>query len=214
LFDVADLRERHDGPVTAERPQEEIQRPDAAVAGGRLERLAADPDRRRSGAGRDVAGHGGGRPEHVVVLVVRPAPVAVLGVDPEVLDRLGLELGPYPWQHLLDQRRIEPEVGQPVLVQGIERGRAPLCGQPRDDGVGGHVTGVHGLPLRPLPRIPGQPEGIARREPPVQLRVDTLVQGHSAIPIVKAAPVQGPAASLRVAAGTGLLTRSTHRPAA
>ena len=51
--------------------------------------------------------------------------VAVLGVDPQVLDRLGRQLGPHPRQHLLDQRGVQAEVGQPVLVEGGQRRPSP-----------------------------------------------------------------------------------------
>ena len=53
------------------------------------------------------------------------AAVAVLGVDPQVLDRLGGQLGPHPGQHLLDQRRVQAEVGQAVLVERGQRARRP-----------------------------------------------------------------------------------------
>jgi hypothetical protein len=85
-----------------------LQRAQAAVAGGRFERLdpdAAEPGRR----GGECLGCGasGG-----VLVGVRPDPVAVLEVDADVLDRFGGQLGAY-------ERLDALEAGQrAVLVEG------------------------------------------------------------------------------------------------
>ena len=72
---------------------EQVQGAQPAGTGGRLEALEPDPDERRGAAVRDGGGDGGRGSDGVGVLgVVTPVPVAVLEVQPEVLDRLAAEL--------------------------------------------------------------------------------------------------------------------------
>jgi len=54
LLDVGHLRERDDGAATAQRTEEEVPRADAAVAGRRLQGIAADPDLRGCDTGDTV----------------------------------------------------------------------------------------------------------------------------------------------------------------
>ena len=82
-----------------------------APAGGRLEGLRPDPRRRRGRPRLEVGSQRGRGAEHVVVLLVRRAAVAVLGVDPEILDRLGGQLDPDARQRLLDQGWVQAQVG-------------------------------------------------------------------------------------------------------
>jgi hypothetical protein len=95
-----------------------------------------------------------------VLLVVGSAAVAVLEVDAQVLDRLGLQLGhdrAPDLADLLDVQAAGPgQVVGPRSVPGQRRGRlgAPGGGQVRtalrDVAVGGDVDGVHRLPVRPV----------------------------------------------------------------
>ena len=96
-----DLGQGEDEPVRAARrprpgcetKRSRVRRP--AGAGGGLEALEPDPDERRRGAGGDGGGHGGCGGDGVGVLgVVAPVPVAVLEVQPEVLDRLACRASP------------------------------------------------------------------------------------------------------------------------
>jgi len=81
---------------------------------------AACASRRAAAAALDV----------LVLLRVGARAVAVLEVDPEVLDRLRGELGPHPRAHVL--REVVGQASGPrerrvtaVRVQGVERGGAP-----------------------------------------------------------------------------------------
>ena len=95
------------------------------------------PEPRGRGAGQGVGRQRRRGRADVVVLGVGAAPVAVLGVDAQILDRLGGQLGADPREHVGDQRGIETEVGQAVLVQCGQRRLAPRARQPRDDEVAG-----------------------------------------------------------------------------
>ncbi len=72
-----------------------------------------------------------------------------------------------------------PRSGRPCSSRAASAA-APHCrGQPGDDGVGGHVAGVHRLPLRPLPRDSAASRAASTgRQPAVQLGVDAVVQAH------------------------------------
>ena len=76
-----------------ERGDEQVQGPQAAGPGGRLEALEPDADERRRGAGGDGGGHSVGRGNGGGVLcLVAAVPEAVLEVEAQVLDRFAFEL--------------------------------------------------------------------------------------------------------------------------
>ena len=76
--------------------EEQVEGAQAASPGGRLERLEPDPVERRGLPVVHGPGQGAGGGERGDVLLgVRAVAEAVLEVDPQVLDRLGLELPTY-----------------------------------------------------------------------------------------------------------------------
>ncbi len=84
--------------------EEELQRADAAVADRRLHALDPDTDVRRRAAVGDGRRHQTRGTDRLGVLLgVGARAVAVLEVDPQVLDRLAHQLGPDPGVHLGDQ---------------------------------------------------------------------------------------------------------------
>ena len=125
------------GPLQ-QGPEHQVQGPQPAPPGRRLEGLAADAEerRRRPGAhrGRQL------QPDHrgvPVLLVVRPGAVAVLQVDPQVLDRLAPQLLAYGGPdrpHGVDVQPGDPRhVLRPrgVAAQGGGRRPRPTPRRPR-----------------------------------------------------------------------------------
>jgi hypothetical protein len=101
--------------------------------------LGADRDAVAPGGGRQVQGAGRGQVEDVgpaagaagglddpgdgpVLGLVRPRPVAVLEVDPQVFDRLAFQLGQHAREHRIDQGLVGPG-GRGQL--GVGRGQPP-----------------------------------------------------------------------------------------
>ena len=138
----------------AQRAQEALER--AQAAGRQLvrERLDADAVERRGGLLRDPAREflrgGVGVP---VLLGVGAMAVAVLEVDPEVLDRLAPELLDHPGMDGPGQPDVEPEgrgeglgVGR-VLGERGERQRAQPGRRVGPEEVGTAIDGVHWLSM-------------------------------------------------------------------
>ena len=113
----AHLRQGDDEPSrhVTKPSQEEVERADRPVPGHRLERLAAQPNHRGRHSGLHDRRRGAGR---TVLLVFWPAAVAILKVDPQILDRLAGQLGPDPLHDVAGEREWA------VRVEGIECGPA------------------------------------------------------------------------------------------
>ena len=94
--------------------------------------------------------------------------VAVLEVDPEVLDRLATQLLAHP----ADEQLVaveELEQHGLVVVDALQRGSAVLLDQPGVEAVGRHVDGVHRLPPRTLTRELAGQRRVRRVEPGVEV---------------------------------------------
>ena len=99
-----------------------------------------------------------GRDGVPILLLVRPGAVAVLEIDPQVLDRLGSRA----WPRRLAQTAPTSSTSRPVAAARSsgrrrvlgQRGQAAAAphssSQVRMEPVGRHVDGVHGLPVRPI----------------------------------------------------------------
>ncbi len=165
LRDRGDLGQGHgearrQRPVAEQRGQEDVHRPDRPVPGGRLQALAPQPGERRRRPGRHGGGQRGGRADRVGVLsVVAAVAVAVLEVQPQVLDRLGGQLGADQRQHPGGKLRWQAHRGgefRRAWREAVQRSQcppAPLRGQVPAERVGGHVRGVHRLPAGPVSRV-------------------------------------------------------------
>ena len=172
LVDRGDLRQRDHEAVgqraaAGELLEEQRQRPQPARAGGLLEALEPDAQPRRRLAGLDRPAQRRGRGPDVGVLpVVAPGAVAVLEVDPQVLDGLPPELLAHPAEQV---RVAVDEIEQPalVLVDAAQCRLAVRSGRCRPG------SGPRGrTPCAPAAdRVapPGTP-GPARRRPPPAAR--------------------------------------------
>ncbi len=179
------LRQR---AAVGERLQEQCQRPQAAAAGRALEALEADAVKGR-------------RVTELDRLAQRRAPparrrrppcrrrdgVAVLEVDPQVLDRLAAQLLP----HRVEQVEVvaeQVEEHRLVVVHRPPRPPAVLLEGAGVEAVGRNVDGVDRLPPGPLPReLPCQrrvgllQSGVQLVGEPVQIdpRARTVRVGHA-----------------------------------
>ena len=121
------------------------------VAGSRL--LPRRPVNGGAGPGGDLGRQAhGGAPGVRVLGVVAPVAVAVLEVEPQVLDglrdQLGQHLGPHVRGQAGRQAHGRAELGRVRRpgFQHLQRLAAPFRGQPGAVPVGGHVDRVHRLP--------------------------------------------------------------------
>ena len=80
--------------------EEQVEGTDAAAAGRSLEALEPDPDKLGRHVGGQGVGDGTRGPDRVGVLLLAAVAVAVLEVEPQVLDRVGPQLGGDPLGHL------------------------------------------------------------------------------------------------------------------
>jgi hypothetical protein len=172
------------------RRHEQVQRAQAARRQLLAERLDADADERRQRPGRHSLHHLERRRAGVaVLLLVGAVPVAVLEVDPEVLDRLALQLGANP---LVDRPRQVPDrvdagdrgelerVGA-VLVHGPQRDCAQLRRRVRLEQVSPAVHRVDRLTASGLERVALHDQLVRPAQPPEQLRQRRLRQGRVGI---------------------------------
>jgi hypothetical protein len=114
--------------------QEHVERADASPVAAVGEGLHAQADERRQGARRRALGDLGGGPGRVpVLLAVVAVPVAVLEVDPQVLDRLPGQLGGHP---------VADGGGQASSVHATRGGLGRAGIQAQGGGQGGPVGGV------------------------------------------------------------------------
>ena len=162
--------------------QEHVQGPDAAMVTAVGEGLDPQADERRQDAGRLGLGHrGSGDGCGLVLHDVVVHPVAVLEVDPEVLDRFAGELGRHPVPHGRAQAVVVevdggghgPAVGGVGVEQpaglGAERRRGP-----GREAVGGHVDGVDRLAAARVARVAPGEGGGGRLDPG-----DQVVEGSA-----------------------------------
>ncbi len=190
LIGRADLRQRDDEPVgqragAEQHTEKHIQRRDGAPPGPRLQALTPHPRERRCRASIERGGQRGRRRPRVGVLGgLTAVTVAVLEVQPEVLDRLGGEFGLDQRQHLGGQTRRQvhrrPELGGPrrAVRQQSQRLLSPPRGQPRLVPVGGNVHGMHRLPPSPLARITFRKRLVSARQQGVQFGPGGCRPGH------------------------------------
>ena len=130
LVDAGDLGQRHHPAVedpargSSSVATYDVSVRSAAGPGRRLEALEPDPaERRRLARAAGSRASAVAARHHVGVLVgVAPADVAVLEVDPQVLDRLGGELGPHPRHQVVVGHQLRER--RRVLVERRQRGRA------------------------------------------------------------------------------------------
>ena len=179
--------------------EEQVEGPQAAPPGRRLQALDAEPRVGRGPRAGQRRGQGPGRGQGVGVLpLVRPGPVAVLEVQAEVLDRLPLQLGQHAGEDLGDQGRVEGgglgqrRRGGGVALQRVQGPRAPRGGQLRGHLVGRDVHGVHRLPGAGVPRVAGRELGVGLGQPPVEVVQDVGAQardrcGHRTPPLASRA---------------------------
>ncbi len=184
LLGIGHLRQRQDqplgqAPVRHQAGEEDVEGADAPVADRRLQALHADA---HVGGGRpvpvrlgDQPGRAGGR---LVLLRVRAGAVAVLEVDPQVLDGLPLQLGADAVVHGSGQLVAQAEDGgeggrvRGVFVERGERLVAPGADGAGVEDVAGHVDGVHGLAGTGVPRVEALQFGVDRREGGADLLAD------------------------------------------
>jgi hypothetical protein len=162
-------------------------------AGPRRLLEALEPDsveRRCLAVGDPLRQHGSGPTGGLVLLVVGPRAVPVLEVDPEVLDRLTLELGQDPTDQVL------------VAVEHVEELRAVLhdghlgvIAVPRQQGridlVGRHVERVHRLAAGPLTGVVARERGVGVLQPVVDLGRQCLEVDTGALRISHARTLVG-----------------------
>ena len=166
-----------------ERRQEQVERADAASPRRRLERLEADPDERRGEVGAGRGGDALRRTHGVGVLeVVAAVAVAVLEVDPQVLDRLPCELLLHEGRHGCGDIGCDADVDGERLHaarsgSGLARRPPPLDQQLGGVPVGGHVDGVHRLARAVVARVGVRQQPIGRRETGVDRGEDDGGQG-------------------------------------
>ena len=169
-----------------QRAHEQLQRAYTATARRRLEALHPDSVERRRVAGRDRRRERpGGRDRCRVLVLVVPDAVAVLEVDAEVLDRLGVQLAAYPLVDL--DRDAGPQVhrfgqlrhGPGVSGECTLRLLGPAADRAGVVAVGGDVDRVHRLAT---PTVAGVRRGqgcVGIREACVELiREGVAVVGH------------------------------------
>ena len=188
------------------------QRPDRPAAGRRLEALDPDAAERRRRARLLALRQRRRRPHDVGVLVGVALPdVPVLEVDPQVLHRLGGQLGPHPRHQVVVAHQRGERVG--VLVEHLKRRRAVRRHQVGGVPVRGHVHRVHRLPPRPLPRVPARQRRVRRRQPLVELGCQSGGElagvGHAAHPTTRPLrPALHKARARRLGSRSG---QTTHR---
>ncbi len=164
---------------------EQVQRPQAPPPGGPLQILEPDAEERRGGPRLDgLPEIAGGVHRGRVLLVVRTRSVAVLEVDAQVLDRLGLELLDHPGVDRLHICRIGADrggqlVGGPaVRAERLPSLPSPFLSQVRGERVGGDVHRVHGLAHPSIAGVQlGQPL-IGRCQSVVHPVRDVVVEAH------------------------------------
>jgi hypothetical protein len=183
LIGAGDLRQRHDEAGRQLAPgqqlgQEDIQRVDRPAAGRGGQALAAQPgERRRCPGDHGIAEQRGGRPGIVVLAGIRPRAaraVPVLEVNPQVLDRLGAQLGQHAVAHRRGELRAEAHGGREMVrlrsaaFQRDQRLSPPPHGQIRLELVGRDIERLHRLAARPLPGVLVGELLIGRREQRVE----------------------------------------------
>ncbi len=131
-----------------------------------------------------------------VLRVVGPAAVAVLEVDPQVLDRLGGELGQYQRADLGRYLRGESHRGRELAGPGrelLERGdrlRAPQARHAGPEMLRRDVGRVHGLPAEAVARVRRGQLGVRHREQLVELigdigeDISAERAGHERVPVI------------------------------
>ena len=146
-------------PAGGQLPEEDVQRRDGPAAGSGLQALAAQPGKRRRYSGRHRPGQGASRRLRVAVLGRTAIAVAVLEVQPQVLDGLGSQLGGDPVANGPGQARRQAQdvsevgpAGQVLRERGLRRA-APASRQARLELVGRHVHGMHRLAAGPVAGI-------------------------------------------------------------
>ncbi len=141
-----------------QRRDEDIQRPQAACVEFLRQRLDADADERRQGAGGKALGHFlGDRTGVAVLFLVNAVAVAVLEIDPKVLHRLATKLvgdtrangGRVHVSRQVERARERFAVTR-VLVQGRQRHCTELAGGIRTEQVRSAIHGVNRLTVVPL----------------------------------------------------------------
>ena len=185
--------------------EKQVERAHPAPAGGGLEALEADATKwrragRRADRARGAQGVG-------ILLAVAAVAVAVLEVDPQVLDGLALQLAAHPVIELGHQvgRQAEPpgQLGRRRAVLG-ERGQRlcpPVAGQARVAAVGRDVDGVHRLADARVPRVAHGELAVDGLELAVEPRVVVIAEsagrlGHGRPPPCGSAGLERPSAGV------------------
>ena len=173
LLDARDLGQRGDEAIqprasVGERADERDERAYRSAPGRRLEAL--DPDareRRRGGLGQARRQRGAGRCHIAVLGGVRAGAVAILEVDPQVLDRFGGELAAHARHDLV----VAHQFGEQAVVR-VERGErlgAPVRDERSVIAVGGDVDGVHRLAGGSIAGELRRERGVGVHQPRVEL---------------------------------------------
>ena len=162
--------------------EDEIERPQAAPAGCRLQALDSDAGERRARRRGEQAGQGsaGGRRGRVL-LGVGAGAVAVLEVHPQVLHRLAGQLGPHPAVHVLVDAAQTGDPGRARRirhgrVQHVEGRRPPPCRGVDVGLVRRHIDGVQRLPAAGIARVAAGEQPVRLGEPAVDAQQEGRVE--------------------------------------
>lgn len=109
-----------------------------------------------------------------VLLLVRPYPIAVLEVDPQVLDRLALKLGAYAVVDLGSVIGRQPQYfgqlgdGPTVLTQYCPSLLCPLADGAGSEAISWHVDGMDRLPHTTIAGVERRQGSIGIGQSPIQ----------------------------------------------